>query len=495
MPSTTYEYALCCIMSSHRESGFLKALKKSEDPFNYEMHLLREQSLMIANWISLFTSEELGITGHGYFGVTYFKPDHVTKTVEIVFAHRGTCFDIEQIGNVLADVGIALEQEPEILKDAAFLYIDKIFKCFARSDTNDGLYCHGYEITKITHTGFSLGGFIAGASVALHDKDFDETYAVTFDAPGIGALDFDRQQCAERIINYVTIPNVVNTCNEHVGEVRMLTAYASLLTTQSKRKADAFTVSFKNFKLFSTENLSAIPSLADVFISHDLDTLISHIQSKDLSGHMPFGEPQYKSVYKWPVATNEPIFSKQKPDLLAVPSKGNYLEYADAMLRIGSVAFAAYKKNALPALPLFIWRHTFTAEQGGLVGLKHNRDNTIFYSKSDYESFQLTTLMVVTLICNSSKPTTKTTHKNDTATAPKLSTASTTASAAQEKTPAKPVKKEGTSSSLTQSLSKAKILSSVPKTNNPNAATAASSTSKSKEKHVSFQSPRYQGPS
>ena len=85
------------------------------------------------------------------------------------------------------------------------------------------------------HTGFSLGGYLAAASLlSERNQQIRETYgiheekvfAVTLDAPG-----FKNNQAhsfySNRITNYVTRPNLVNTCNKAIGKVIQILKYKS----------------------------------------------------------------------------------------------------------------------------------------------------------------------------------------------------------------------------------------------------------------------------
>ena len=81
---------------------------------------------------------------------------------------------------------------------------------------------HGWnEKIKIIHTGFSLGGFIAAACV-LENFNANNIYAVTFDSPGYDFLVVPKiniNQKEKYIVNYVAYPNLVNTCQKHIGKI------------------------------------------------------------------------------------------------------------------------------------------------------------------------------------------------------------------------------------------------------------------------------------
>jgi hypothetical protein len=73
---------------------------------------------------------------------------------------------------------------------------------------------------KIIHTGFSLGGFIAAACV-IKKYDTNNRYAVTFDSPGYDYLlpSKPNEKFKEHFINYVAYPNLINTCQSHIGKI------------------------------------------------------------------------------------------------------------------------------------------------------------------------------------------------------------------------------------------------------------------------------------
>ncbi len=211
-----YHYALCCSMASNREDRFLKSLGDKK-----ESHLIRELTLECFGWEPLKTSKEFNIgEEQGYFGVAYYKLSKKTKSCEFIIAHRGTCFD--EVGNILADIAIAERKKPIILEEA----IKYVTSLFEGRNFYDGsipptktFKVGDFKITKITYTGFSLGGFIAGACASL--TQYPITKAVTFEAPGISALDgIDKDRVKNKIINYVTRPNLVNTAGLHIGEIR-----------------------------------------------------------------------------------------------------------------------------------------------------------------------------------------------------------------------------------------------------------------------------------
>ncbi len=313
---THHECVLLCAMASNGESKDLRELKGSAK----DVYLQRKEMLELWGWAPCLNSEQLGIgSEYGYFGCGYYRFDE-TGGVEVVIGHRGTCFDEGE--NILADLAIAEGAEPAILREAVFQYITRLLEQdFYNPDQNiDSFFMHGRRVSKITHTGFSLGGFIAGACVGLSDSTMLE--AVTFDAPGIGALNLamGKPLVGSKIVNYVTTPNLVNTCNEHVGEIRKIVMDCRSSAPEVNFKVEFADLGFgsqkQSFINFNNPNYiedgraqgktkesttAAFKELNIALNSHDLEKVISAIE----------GGFRYYKVYKWPRASNKIIYGEE----------------------------------------------------------------------------------------------------------------------------------------------------------------------------------------
>lgn len=337
-----YEYALMCIMSSHRHSSYLGPLKKQDKEF--KKHTSREQYLLDKGWQPLKTSEEYGITQHGYFGVAYYKVRD--EGIEIVVAHRGTCFS--ETGNLVADKEILEREKPKILKEAVSPYEQTLIADFKKTQ-------HSKKITRITHTGFSLGGFIAGACVALTKNT--RVYACTFDAPGIDFLDYDRADISKekRIVNYVIEPNLVNTANKHLGPVRKLCLDLGL---PQQKPVDKF---------LDIVNFSALDQLFNTQYSHNLDRFLSICdKTRNLF---------YRKVNHWPYAINTTRYSstppRSKKEMYGIGGDG----YGVFLVNLGLAIFQAGAIELAQA----VWERTQTKEGKGFIGVWHKRSNTVDY--------------------------------------------------------------------------------------------------------------------
>jgi GTPase SAR1 family protein len=228
---------------------------------------------------------------NGYVGVAY-KQLSIEKSecYRVAFAHRGTSFN--EPGNIDADLAIALSEKPKIIKDA-LNFEKKTLEYILKSHSIDE------KTFEIIHTGFSLGGFIAAACVLdkITQKNY---YGVTFDAPGCKYLLPEKIKSlnSENIVNYVTQPNLVNTCQEHVGKIIQLfepnneTNQVSLKTNElintykTHNRKDLIDLLSKSLKLHPVniwpkaeyncekENLEEI---IKIFKSSDSETIVSSI--------------------------------------------------------------------------------------------------------------------------------------------------------------------------------------------------------------------------
>lgn len=380
-------------MASNSESRYLKSLTKSSK----HAHSQREATLKSWGWTPWWNSEDLAIGGeHGYFACAYYKLHHETQTAELVIAHRGTCFN--EAGNVLADLAIAEGAEPAILREAAFEYMTRLLGGRDFYNPNQNVIpfsLYDYRISKITHTGFSLGGFIAGACVGLSKNKMLE--AVTFDAPGIGALKLpmEESRVAPRIVNYVTTPNLVNTCNRHVGEIREIVMVLSRPSHQEvKFEVNPADLGFGTPKQFSNNDsdtqftslikenrlqrkkqestTAAFQELNVTLNSHNLEKVISAIEQEFL----------YNSVYRWPEARNKMIYGK-KPK-----TPNNFTSFG--FDNVGSSIFsliAIILQGAKQVGSSVIWDLTKKLEgerEVGVIGIRHSRKNIVYYSQEEY---------------------------------------------------------------------------------------------------------------
>lgn len=368
--------ATFCSMASHRESVFLQALSADER----RVHRQREKQLKDAGWIPLSTSEELGISSvqHGYFGVAYYHP----RTQRVIFAHRGTCFS--KTGNLLADIEIAEQKHPRILEDVN-RYVSQVLRLQKARKV---------KVSELIHTGFSLGGFIAGAKAGLSVSK--KVSAVVFDAPGIGHLENVAPDAATRITHYVTRPNLVNTCNSHVGPVIQLMAFVD---PRQKERVD-FKLDLTNLGLapparldssWTVEEMRAdaakraaakkaalsvqcgMQELAETLDSHNLDRVITALENSS---------PR-QMVYLWPTATNEFLYGPEQP--VQLYQVGNWGSTLGFLLNIAALSIQGAKEIAAKLLwSLTAYYPPDSRELHGMIGMIHQRENRVYYSQEDY---------------------------------------------------------------------------------------------------------------
>jgi hypothetical protein len=141
---------------------------------------------------------------NNYLGILYGNSD----TNQLVLAQRGTSLSLHDfIGNSFANLKGVVFGETIPMQEAAAVMTKKA--CEVSIEL-------GYDLS---FTGHSLGGWLAVQSIA--HPEAEAVPVVTFDAPGtkqvldrLGATDI-----SDRVKHYLTYPNMVSSCGEHVGEM------------------------------------------------------------------------------------------------------------------------------------------------------------------------------------------------------------------------------------------------------------------------------------
>lgn len=170
----------------------------------------------------LYNTFKPGPADQGYYGACFVRVDEFEgkKSVDIVFSHRGT---ILNLNNIIDDLRIVLGYPPETYK-VALNYITNTINELARQYGANAINC-------IENTGHSLGGVIADLlSLKLYatmSSQYD-FYSTTFECPGSKAatlayikkgelpnkvLGFAKEYCQ----NFVNDINIINCCQEQVG--------------------------------------------------------------------------------------------------------------------------------------------------------------------------------------------------------------------------------------------------------------------------------------
>lgn len=219
------------------------------------------------NWLFLSDKEE-----RGYYVVTFYK--QVQGKTIIVMSHRGT--KLNKLTNILYDLEIVLQIEPDVLRKA-INYENQVL------DELDPKI----NSVLLIHIGFSLGGYLA-ANCASRDfrRKYVTKYAITFDAPGI-LFDCEKKaKNSENIVNYFVMPNLVNTCNYHVGKMYQI-------ETNIKQPDENVKICFSALNNLPKEIML-------LSLTHDLDFFIR------LTSHYNI----VRKVKEWPVAVNKIFLQK-----------------------------------------------------------------------------------------------------------------------------------------------------------------------------------------
>ncbi|XP_065671281.1 uncharacterized protein LOC105845042 isoform X2 [Hydra vulgaris] len=210
---------------------------------------------------------------------------------QIVLAHRGTTATIEDIikpdSPLRTDIIGVLGKEnvAQLVQDYV---VTKEVVAYAKEN--------GYQLSI---TGHSLGAWLAEFSVYFCAADFlYSAKAVTFDSPGsidierfftnVVNLDTEKNLANLYIVTYLSSPNFVNTCNQHLG---------TLYRLFPKVKIPELLV--KVFGLINVFKKVDIEPISSIF-SHSLDPIIETFNPVT-------GKPEeYQQIKNWPVIKYTP---------------------------------------------------------------------------------------------------------------------------------------------------------------------------------------------
>lgn len=175
-----------------------------------------KQEVKLGDWTRIFWFSEDGLGAAVY----------LNKSNEMVIAFRGT--DASNLTNILLNIKTIVPMlwgsKPNTLKAAKNLVEETrnqrgLFQRlleFIRTQSPNQLYL----------TGYSLGGVLAGLVGYELLKEKGKTYViVTFENPGYAQyiekqdLKIYARDFQERYFTYLTGPNLINTFNEHVGNI------------------------------------------------------------------------------------------------------------------------------------------------------------------------------------------------------------------------------------------------------------------------------------
>ncbi|HJD59788.1 MAG TPA: tetratricopeptide repeat protein, partial [Rickettsia endosymbiont of Omalisus fontisbellaquei] len=238
----------------------------------------------LENWQvhKIFDKPEAG----KYYGTAYINE----KTKQLVLAHRGT--DFTQLASDLLKIDCSLQTDLiGVLKGNIVPQIAEAYK--ATKHVVEHAKNEGYNLS---FTGHSLGAWLAELSVyfCYHDFNYCKVKTVTFDSPG-SAMQIEsfasfsiinaKTEFDIKILNittYLSAPNLVNSCNKHIGKVYRLSPKIDISEPIAKigRNTNDDSPLYKGF--------------ASIF-GHSLDPLILEFDFKT-------GVPtNYTEVLDWPV--------------------------------------------------------------------------------------------------------------------------------------------------------------------------------------------------
>jgi len=206
-----------------------KDYKKRETDAQYETRL------ELPDGWKLLTTASNGNMTNGYFGAAYWHPEHQ----QVVIAHRGT--DPTNLGALWTDLKGVVRNKYVRQMESASTFADKVVEVLESVNRKRGV------IFQLFYTGHSLGGWLAQittfttkylktkGNVFFKGNDAQDCYhphTVVFESPGCKNMllqmtdKFDVRLDGRSIdienldiTSYLSAPNRINTCNEHVGTV------------------------------------------------------------------------------------------------------------------------------------------------------------------------------------------------------------------------------------------------------------------------------------
>lgn len=220
----------------------------------------------------------------GYYSAIYIND----KKHYLVLAHRGTTFEWEDLSK---------EDSPAVT-DLKGILGDKIVaqQAYAFSATNYTIDLARETGYSFSTTGHSLGAWLAELSTYFANKDlgYREAKVITFDSPGSGdtyemfksnIINYETEFNTKNldITTYLSIPNIVNTCNKHVGRVYHIHPHFNSPEISGLLQSIAE----------HTNNVEYLKVFQAVF-SHMLDSIL---QTFDPETGIP---SHYSKVFDWP---------------------------------------------------------------------------------------------------------------------------------------------------------------------------------------------------
>jgi len=186
-------------------------------------HTLTDSTSRI--WKVVEIQKDTTIAETGYYSALYVNE----KTHQAVLAFQGTKM-VATISNIL--------NNRDLKEDLEGVLGNKITtqQSLASIATQDAVNYATRNALNLSLTGHSLGGYLAELGVFFFYRDFKHDFkhakvkAVVFDSPGIGRKikvfkpnvinpSTTVETNSLPILTYLSVPNIVNSCNIHLGEV------------------------------------------------------------------------------------------------------------------------------------------------------------------------------------------------------------------------------------------------------------------------------------
>lgn len=262
----------------------------------------------------------------GYYAVVYIN----NEQKQLVLAHRGTIVQLKDLitrdSALKTDLKGILGREIVAQQAAAYKATKEIVEDAKKIRYN------------LSTTGHSLGAWLAELSLYFCYRDFEylDVKAITFDSPGSvihidklkpniinNVTKFDIRDL--NIVTYLSAPNFVNSCNQHVGRVYRL--FPKITKPGTVEKVTGWFNLLGNKLGIVGRSDYSIEGLWSIF-GHSLDGMIATFDPDS-------GKPlRYYEVIDWPVVKYTPKLAKGKTLLNTLFDSASASLIPDVLIKI-----------------------------------------------------------------------------------------------------------------------------------------------------------------
>ena len=199
---------------------------------------------------------------------------------------RGLVFAKDEV----AVVSIRGTDNWQNVKDDKYLYLGNVpTKLTTYKAAEEFLLAAGIKQSVIVFTGHSLGGAVAEMLAHARPSD-DKISAITFESPGFKVINSEAI-IADRFIHYLSRVNIINTCYEHIGEVRRLQlqlpedTFDHIRTTTRKLNQTYFKQQFFQdgktglTKMAVTSGIEKVGMVNDLKKSHSIQAIVDYLET------------------------------------------------------------------------------------------------------------------------------------------------------------------------------------------------------------------------